>query len=138
MLPQAALAAAPGPAEAGMLEKFELEEEGECPPTAHHRPPLDRASSGGREGPGCEDSRVSSPEAAVPRRPPPVQPRRGPVRETRGRRSASAVAAVPLGGVIELAPRGARSPALGTDGRSFCPYELYSAESKVTCSRDCL
>lgn len=28
--PQAALAAAPGPAEAGMLEKLEFEEEGEC------------------------------------------------------------------------------------------------------------
>lgn len=58
--PQAALAA-PGPVEAGMLEKFELEEEGECP-ALRSAPPW-------RPGPG---SRVPTP--GRPRTPPRARP----------------------------------------------------------------
>lgn len=61
--PQAALAAAPGPAEAGMLEKFDLEEEGERPPgTRPRRRAAGRARGrpaarpGGRGTPPCAPS----------------------------------------------------------------------------------
>ncbi|KAJ8775855.1 hypothetical protein J1605_016082 [Eschrichtius robustus] len=84
----AALAAAPGPAEAGMLEKFELEEEGECPP-------LERASvcpPGARGQPGFTPRRPRDPAAHRPsgfgRR-----ALRGLAVETRSRQSVSAVAA---------------------------------------------
>lgn len=107
--PQAALAA-PGPVEAGMLEKFELEEEGECP-ALPRAPPL-------RPGPAA-----GSPprEAARPARLPGRRHRR------RGASGASAAARGASAGDAE-------GPRMGAP---FVLSSLNPRGSQVSCSRQC-
>lgn len=93
--PQAALAA-PGPVEAGMLEKFELEEEGECP-ALPRAPPLRPGPAAGSPRPG---GRAPGPAA------------RPPASEARGQRS------------VRSGSRCLRRGRRGSeDGRSFCPQQ---------------
>lgn len=122
-----------------MLEKFELEEEGECPP-------LERASvstPGARRGRGAGTDGVHAPEAAGPSRPPPVRLRAARPAGAGGRDAEPAERVCSGRGCLSVAKsrwvlRGARNPAIHTDGRSFCPYKPNWNESKVTCSSNCL